>query len=111
MGKSTLMAALMVAALNFGGLPVMTGQAETSSISMNKITVTANKMEENIQKVPQDISVINETEIEEMGLQDSMDVLNQIPGMLVTPDNGIGETFRGLKRSRFTGNCVQGSLC
>ncbi len=87
--------------LSLVSLPAM---AENPSVSLDKITVTANKMEENIQKVPQSISVIDEAEIDEMGLKNSMDVLDQIPSMITTPDHGIAVTFRGLKRSMFTEN-------
>ncbi len=101
MEKNRLMTVILPFTLSLGCLPAM---AENSSVSLEEITVTANKMEEDIQKVPQSISVLDETEIEEMGLQTSMDVLAQIPGMVTTPDHGIGVTFRGLKRSVFTGN-------
>ena len=55
-------------------------------------------------KVPQSISILDATEIEEMGLKNSMDVLDQIPAMLTTPNYGVGVTFRRLKRSVFTEN-------
>ncbi len=99
------MMVILVIALSLGSLPAMAGEnAENSSVVMDEITVTANKMEENIHKVPQSISVIDETEIEEMGLKTPMDILNQLPCMLATPDHGVGVTFRGLKRSKFTMN-------
>ncbi len=101
MKKIKLMLSVLAASLSLGSLSAM---AENSSVTMKEMTVTANKMEENIHKVPQSISVINETEIKEMGLKTSMDVLNQIPGMLATSDHGIAITFRGLKRSLLTEN-------
>ncbi len=101
MRKSIRLFALLAIIISFGCWSAM---AENSSIVLDEITVTANKMEENIQNVPQSISVLDETEIEEMGLKNSRDVLDQIPGMLTTSNYGVGVTFRGLKRSVFTEN-------
>ncbi len=101
MGKNQWIVVVLVALLGFGSLPALAGEA---SVALDEITVTANKMEEDIHRVPQSISVIDETEIEEMGLKNSMDILDQIPGMVTTPDHGIAVTFRGLKRSMFTEN-------
>ncbi len=101
MKQIKLLFAVMAASMSLCSLPAM---AKNPSVELDEITVTANKMEEDLQKVPQSISVIDEVQIEEMGLQDSMDVLNQIPGILTTPDHGVGVTFRGLKRSMFTSN-------
>ncbi len=103
--RKRLMVVILVILLSLGSLPAMAGEnAENPSVVMDEITVTANKMEEDIHKVPQSISVIDETEIEEMGLKTPMAVLNQLPCMLATPDHGVGVTFRGLKRSKFTMN-------
>ncbi|PIE70403.1 MAG: TonB-dependent siderophore receptor [Deltaproteobacteria bacterium] len=105
MKMNRLMVIVSIIALSLGSLPAMAQKnTETASVVMDTITVTANKMEEDIHTVPQSISVIDATEIEEMGLETAMDVLNQIPGMLATPDHGVGVTFRGLKRSKFTMN-------
>ncbi len=105
MKKSRCILVFLVAALSLVSLPAMAEKkADTQLVKMEEITVTANKMEENIQKVPQSISVLNETEIEELGLKSSIDFLDQIPGMLSTPDHGVAVTFRGLKRSMFTEN-------
>ncbi len=101
MKQMKLIFAVMTVSMSFCSLPVM---AENPPVGLDDITVTANKMEEDLQRVPQSISVLDETEIDEMGLKDSMDVLNQIPGILTTPDHGVGVTFRGLKRSMFTSN-------
>ncbi len=104
MKKSRWIMGVLAAFFSLCSLPVLAEKAKNPAVSLDEITVTANKMEEDVQRVPQSISVINETDIEEMGLQDSKDVFDQIPGMLATPDHGIGVTFRGLKRSMFTEN-------
>ncbi|PIE74214.1 MAG: TonB-dependent siderophore receptor, partial [Deltaproteobacteria bacterium] len=103
--RKRLIVVILVILLSLGSLTAMAGEsAENLSVVMDEITVTANKIEEDIHKVPQSISVIDETELEEMGLKTPMDVLNQLPSMLATPDHGVGVTFRGLKRSKFTMN-------
>ncbi len=105
MRKNRVIIVILAVALSFGSLPAMAEKKdEAPSVTLGEITVTVNKMEENIHNVPQSISVIGETEIEEMGLKNSENVLNQIPGMIATPDYGIGVTFRGLKPSIFTEN-------
>ncbi len=105
MKKRTWIAATLAAVFSLGSLPVMAQKNDKNqSVDLDEIIVTANKIEEDLQKVPQSISVIDETGIEEMGLKTSMDVLDRIPGMLTTPDHGIGVTFRGLKRSMLTDN-------
>ena len=101
MRKNKWLLALLAASVSLASLPAM---AESLSVALDEITITANKMEENIHKIPQSISVLDETEIEEMGLKNSMDVLDQIPAMLTTPNYGVGVTFRRLKRSVFTEN-------
>ena len=93
MRKNKWLLALLAASVSLASLPAM---AESLSVALDEITVTANKMEENIHKVPQSISVLDETEIEEMGLKNSMDVLDQIPSMLTTPNFGVGVTFYAL---------------
>ncbi len=68
------------------------------------IIVTANKIKEGLQKVPQSITVIDENDIEEEGLGSAIEVLNQIPNTLGTPGYGFGINFRGLNPSIFTNN-------
>ncbi len=89
--------------LCFGGLSAMAeGGPETAVLE--EITVTANKMEENLLKVPQSITVINESDIEEKGLESAMEIMDQIPNTLATANHGAGINFRGLNASMFTSN-------
>jgi iron complex outermembrane recepter protein len=71
---------------------------------LGNITVTANKIEENIQNVPQAISVIDESIIEEKGIKNISDVLKEIPNMTGIPTHGMSMNFRGLNTSQFTNN-------
>jgi len=68
------------------------------------VTVTANKVEENIQDIPQSISVIDSTIIEEKGIKSVADIIKEIPNMTGIPDHGMAVNFRGLNSSMFTNN-------
>ena len=71
---------------------------------LEEITVSANKVEENIQNVPQSITVIDENMIEEKGIKNIADVINEIPNMYISPSHGGAVNFRGLNTSMFTNN-------
>ncbi len=98
-----LMLAVLVPGLCFGSVSAMAG-AEAESAVLEEITVTANKMEEDLQKVPQSITVLDESDIEEKGLKSAAEILDQIPNTLSTPNHGFGINFRGLNPSMFTSN-------
>ncbi len=102
MKKKQALRTLFIAAIFC--VAALSAQAQEQDAELEKVTVTANKMEEDVQKVPQTISVIDATELEEKGIKTTFDLLNEIPSMLPTPDHGVGVTFRGLKRSMFTEN-------
>jgi iron complex outermembrane receptor protein len=74
------------------------------SKTLETVTVTANKVEENIQDVPQSITVIDAEEIEEKGIKTIEDVIAEIPNMTTTPDRGVKVNFRGLNASLFADN-------
>ncbi len=98
-----LILAIPALALCLGGIPAGAEQG-VEAVLLEEITVTANKMEEDIQKVPQSITVIDENDIEEKGLSNAMEVLDQIPNTLSSPNHGAGINFRGLNASMFTSN-------
>lgn len=72
--------------------------------TLDKVTVTANKIEENLQNVPQSITVIDKTILEEKGITDVIGIIKEIPNMTAIPDNGTMVNFRGLNSSMFTNN-------
>jgi iron complex outermembrane recepter protein len=74
------------------------------TVEIEKVTVTANKMEEDVQEVPQSITVIDEFVLEEKGIKTVADVIGEIPNMSVSPDHGMAVNFRGLNASMFTNN-------
>lgn len=78
--------------------------AHEEPYKLDDLTVTANKIEENIKDVPQSITVISSEELEEKGLTNIIDVMNQVPGMNATTSNGTAINFRGLNTSLFTRN-------
>ncbi len=103
MKKRRLLMAVPALGLCFGSVSAMAKTGADLAV-LEDITVTANKMEEDIQKVPQSITVINEFDIEEKGLDSAIQVLDQIPNTLSTPNHGSGINFRGLNPSMFTSN-------
>ncbi len=81
-------------------IPVM---AEDKTVTeMETITVTANKVEEDITDVPQSITVIDDEILKEKGLKNIPEVLNQIPNMNAKSNGAVN--FRGLQPSYFTNN-------
>lgn len=77
----------------------------TNATNLDSITVTANKVEENIKDVPQSITVIDGTVIEEKGIKKISEVIKEIPNMnFQNSTNGGMSSFRGLNTSMFTNN-------
>ncbi len=103
MKKRRLLVTIPALTLCFGSVSAMAERGDHTMV-LDDITVTANKMEEDIQRVPQSITVIDENVIEEKGLQSAMDIMDQIPNTLSTANHGAGINFRGLNASMFTSN-------
>lgn len=80
------------------------GLGTNSENRLERVTVTANKIEENIQDVPQSITVIDAEIIEQKGIKNVEDILREIPNMTGVPDHGMMVNFRGLNASMFTNN-------
>jgi len=79
--------------------------AQTATSLIEDITVSANKIEENIKDVPQSITVINEETIEQKGIKNIDDVIKEVPNMNgINGMNGGTSSFRGLNTSMFTNN-------
>lgn len=69
---------------------------------LEEIIVNANKMEEDIQDVPQSISIITREDIEQKGIKNIKDIIKEIPNMEINNLNQA--SFRGLNPSVFTDN-------
>lgn len=72
--------------------------------TLQTVTVTANKIEQDAQSIPQSITVISESELQEKGITKVADVVGEIPNMFTNGagGNGMGISFRGLNTSIFT---------
>jgi len=78
--------------------------ANETTKKLDKVMVTANKIEENIQEVPQSITVIDGVILEEKGIKNIEGIIKEIPNMHIMPDHGSAVNFRGLNASMFTNN-------
>lgn len=79
--------------------------AENSRInSLQTIVVTADKTQEPLSETTEDIKVVSSEEIEEMGIENLKELLNYIPGALVTSNGGVGKSsslyLRGLSNDK-----------
>lgn len=104
--RTLLLICCMVFSLPFLAAPLQaTEEKKSAAIEMKSITVTANKIEEDVQKVPQSITVMDELLLEEKGITDVPDVIRDVPNMAVTESaSGNAVSFRGLNHSMFTNN-------
>ncbi|KHG34002.1 TonB-dependent siderophore receptor [Sulfurospirillum sp. MES] len=73
--------------------------------SLDSVTVSANKIEEKIQDVPQSITVIDEAALEDKEIKSVADVIKEVPN-LSSSYNTYAEdvNFRGINSSTFTNN-------
>jgi iron complex outermembrane receptor protein len=78
--------------------------ADEETLVIDNVVVTANKMEEDLTDVPQSITVVDKYTIEEKGIKDIPDVIEEIPNMFNSPNHGNSVNFRGLNASMFTRN-------
>lgn len=83
--------------------PVSAG--EQQDISLETITVTAQKQEENVQDIPGSVSVLSDIQIEDAGIEGVKDLDNYIPNFEIYPIYGAG----GYQSIRGQGNLNYGS--
>jgi len=103
--KAWMLGCLMVCGmLTLPGLSWCGDNEEEQTVKLDAITVTANKIEEDIQDVPQSITVIDEFVLEEKGIKNVADVVKEIPNMVHSSLHGGAVNFRGLNTSMFTNN-------
>ncbi len=82
-----------------------TDTSGTKSMSLDSISVTANKIEESVKDVPQSISVISDYDIEDKGIKNVEGIIHEVPNMYIGSSfNGSAVNFRGLNSSMFTNN-------
>lgn len=73
--------------------------AENTTSSLEMVTVTANKVEENILYVPQTITVLDENTIKNREIKTVEDIIQEIPNTNITPGFNKSVNFRGLNAS------------
>lgn len=75
------------------------------SKQLDSVTVTANKVEEKLQDIPQSISVVDELMIDEKGIQETNDLLREIPNISSVFFGYYNDVnIRGINSSVFTNN-------
>jgi iron complex outermembrane receptor protein len=76
--------------------------AEDQTLDLDSVTVTANKMEEDIKDIPQSITVMTDVDIEERGIKSIKDLIQYIPNLTTSYFNTDKVNFRGVNTSQFT---------
>lgn len=100
--RTTLLLAVALSLLAGGASAAEKGKTKTDAVQLQAVKVTANKMEEDPLDVPQSLTIINEIELQEKGIKNVTDVINEVPGMTYVDDRGTSVNFRGLNSSMFT---------
>ena len=84
-------------------LLILTNSAvATEDIVLGEVSVTANKISENLKDVPQSISVVDSTELEERGVKNVEELTKTIPNITGVSGMYEGISTRGLNPSIFT---------
>jgi iron complex outermembrane receptor protein len=89
------MVSLAVASLLYGA---------QSDYQLDEVTVSANKIEEKIQDVPQSVSVLSENTLQEREIKTVEGIIQEIPNMSFSPLYFQSVNFRGINQSMFTSN-------
>lgn len=79
-------------------------QAE-QPVPLSTVTVTANKIDENIKQIPQSVTVIDDIMLEERRISNVEELIQQIPNMFSVSDTTDSSVnIRGINSSTFTRN-------
>ena len=104
LGSFDRLGAAFTAALVATIIPTTSQAAEESFTRITEeIIVTAERREENILKVPMSMTALDDTKIEELGIQNYMDLEQLVPGLQCGEPNegtGHGTTIRGMGTAR-----------
>lgn len=93
----SLLTGFIVLCFLFSGGTFVFAQDATDEFTLEEITVTAQKREENLQKVPISMSVISSEEIQELGKNDLNEILSTVSGAIIQKtDSSLGITIRGV---------------
>jgi tonB-dependent receptor protein len=84
-------------------LLVLTNSAlAAEDITLGEVAVTVNKISENLKDVPQSISVVNSSELEERGVKNVEELVKTIPNITGVGGMYEGISTRGLNPSIYT---------
>ena len=103
-GPFDRVSAALIAALVATIIPTTSQAAEESFTRITEeIIVTAERREENILNVPMSMTALDDTKIDELGIQNFMDLEQLVPGLQFGDPNGgdgHGTTIRGMGTAR-----------
>lgn len=93
-----LLAIAMGIIISLGDVSALFAQESTTEeFTLEEITVTAQKREENQQKVPMNMEVISSEDIELSGKNGLADILSNLPGAVISSDSdGLRISLRGM---------------
>ena len=99
--RKPLVIGLAAAVAGFTVTPIAIAQSE--SLVIEEVVVTARKRTENLQEVPIAISAIGETTIERAGIERAADYISLIPNVTIVDAANVGDTqvsIRGVVSTR-----------
>ena len=88
--------------LSMGVILLLSNNIYGKSQNLDSITVTANKMEENIKDIPQSITIFTDVEIEQKGIKSIKDLIKYIPNLSSAFLDNEKVNFRGINNSNYT---------
>ncbi len=107
--QSFFLTAISLAVL--GGIPTLASAGEDSSdrqaTTLNTVTVTAQKTEEDVQEVPVSVSVLDDSTLEDYQIENLQDVYNYIPNVY-QPSNEGAPSIRGIRADMTTQSVSSG---
>lgn len=78
------------------------GAQETAPSSLKTLTVTANKIEERLQDVPQSVTLITADELQQRSIRNMGDLVREVPNLSSSFLYSNDLNFRGINSSTFT---------
>jgi iron complex outermembrane receptor protein len=108
--KLVIMAVLVISLLSMGNIASwasaaseesdQTGDAEAVGYELDTVTVTAEKREEDVQKVPGSVTALTEGQVQDAGMEKTEDIAGYTPNLQITDFGCVGYyTMRGLSNT------------
>nr|WP_314891745.1 TonB-dependent receptor plug domain-containing protein [uncultured Campylobacter sp.] len=82
--------------------PAIADEQTKQSINLGEVEVTANKISENLKDVPQSISVVSDTELQERDVKNVEELVKTMPNITGVGGMYEGISTRGLNPSIYT---------